>query len=309
MPHYALRVKRENPDRRLDLFIFGAVKAYNPGLSRAAIQNLIKQGKVKVNGRGITKSNYKVRADDEIGLDVEEKKKVSLEAENIPLEIVYEDDDVAVIIKPAGLVTHPAPGNREHTLVNALLGKLENLSDINPQRPGIVHRLDKDTSGIMLIAKNNFSHLDLIKQFSGHTIARRYIAVVQGSVEFDEGIIEVPIQRHPYKRKNMAVGFGEKTRYAKTQYKTIGRGADFSLLELRPRTGRTHQLRVHLAFLGHPILGDVKYGRPAEGINRLALHAQTIGFIHPRTKKYMEFSSDLPEEFKVFFTEINKMII
>ncbi|MDI6606110.1 MAG: RluA family pseudouridine synthase, partial [Candidatus Omnitrophota bacterium] len=166
--------------------------------------------------------------------------------------------------------------------------------------PGVVHRLDKETSGLLVIAKNNFTHLALAKQFARHSIKRKYIAVVKGRVEFDENVIELPIGRHPLKRKNMSVGFGKKTKPAMTKYRTLKRGAESSLLGLEPFTGRTHQLRVHLAFIGHPILGDDKYGKSNHAFSRMALHAQSIGFIHPRTKKFMEFSSEVPKEFEEF---------
>jgi 23S rRNA pseudouridine1911/1915/1917 synthase len=162
-----------------------------------------------------------------------------------------------------------------------------------------VHRLDKDTSGLLVIAKNNFSHLALGEQFAKHSIERKYLAIVKGRVEFDEDIIELPIGRHPIKRKDMSVGFGEKTKYAKTYYRTLKRSVGFSLLELKPFTGRTHQLRVHLSFLGHPILGDTKYGKNNK-FKRLCLHAKSIGFIHPRTGKFMRFDSEVPREFKEF---------
>jgi 23S rRNA pseudouridine1911/1915/1917 synthase len=208
-----------------------------------------------------------------------------------------------VINKPTGLVVHPAPGNYQHTLVNALLYHFKELSSINPLRPGIVHRLDKDTSGLMLIAKNNPAHLNLAEQFSRHSIRRKYLALVNGRVEFDEDIIELPIGRHPTKRKCMSVGFGAKTRYAKTLYRTLKRTDRVSLLELEPFTGRTHQLRVHLAQINHPILGDVKYGRNNPAL-RLALHAFYIGFLHPVTGKFLEFSTPAPKEFADFMKRV-----
>ena len=217
---------------------------------------------------------------------------------NSSIKIVYEDDNIIVINKPAGLVVHPAPGNYEHTLVNALIYCFKNLSDINPQRPGIVHRLDKETSGLLVIAKNNTTHLALARQFAKHSIKRKYIALVKGKMEFDEDIIELPIGRHPRRRKNMAVGFAKGTKYAKTHYRTLKRKEDCSLLELEPFTGRTHQLRVHLAFIGHPILGDAKYGK-GNGSKRMCLHAKYIGFLHPSSGKFVEFSSDTPSEFKI----------
>jgi 23S rRNA pseudouridine1911/1915/1917 synthase len=196
-------------------------------------------------------------------------------------------------------VVHPAPGNYAHTLVNALLYHFKNLSDINAQRPGIVHRLDKETSGLLVIAKNNQAHLGLSKQFSQHSIKRKYIALVKGKMEFDENIVDLPIGRHPHKRKEMSVGFGKNAKSARTYYRTLKRTEHFSLLELEPFTGRTHQLRVHLAFLGHPILGDTKYAKNNEFV-RLALHAKYLGFMHPATGKFIEFFCDIPKEFTEF---------
>ena len=299
MQEYILKVSPELSGMRLDLFILQSSKEDNLGLSRTFIQRLILEGKVTLKGSSLIKPHYKVKPNDEFKLSIEDKKADTLKPEDIPLDIIYEDQDLAIINKYSGLVVHPAPGNYEHTLVNALLYHFKNLSDVSPQRPGIVHRLDKETSGLLVIAKNNFAHLALSKQFAEHSIERKYIALVKGRMEFDENVIELPIGRHPVKRKNMAVGFGENSKYAKTCYRTLKRTKDFSLLELKPFTGRTHQLRVHLAFLGHPILGDTKYGRNNEFM-RLCLHAQTIGFTHPRTEKFMEFSCDVPKEFTEF---------
>lgn len=281
---------------RLDLFLAQFSLENSIGLSRTAMQKLILEDKVSVKAVTQVSSHYKVKENDCVTIAFEEKKSNEIKAEEIPLDVVYEDQDLAVINKPIGLVVHPAPGNPEHTLVNALLNHFKDLSEVNPQRPGIVHRLDKETSGLIVIAKNNFAHLDLAKQFAKHSIKRKYIAVVRGKVRFDEDVIELPIGRHPFKRKNMAVGFSDKTKYAKTRYRTLKRTDDFSLLELEPFTGRTHQLRVHLAFLGHPILGDTKYGKNNE-FSRLCLHAKEIGFIHPRTGKFIEFTSVTPKEF------------
>lgn len=295
-----IRALPQDLNARLDLFILNYSRQNKLGFSRTFIQGLIQGQKVWVNGSMVVKPNHKVKPTDEILVSLEDKEQKSPALENIPLEVVYEDEDLAIINKPVGMVTHPAPGNYEHTLVNALLYRFKKLSDINPQRPGIVHRLDKDTSGLMVVAKNNQSHLDLAEQFAKHSIKRRYIAIVRGKMEFDESIIEVPIGRHPYKRKKMAVGFGDNTKYAKTFYRTLKRCDEFSLLELAPFTGRTHQLRVHLAFIGHPILGDPKYGKAGD-FSRLALHARSLGFIHPRTGKSMEFISKVPEEFGKLF--------
>lgn len=300
MRRFLIKVADGESGRRLDLFLSDYFKREMPGLSRNMVQKLIADGNVSLGGSPAESAHYKVKGKDVIRVAFEEKKPSGLEAEKIPLDIIYEDKDLAVINKPAGLVVHPAPGNTEHTLVNALLHHFKQLSDINPQRPGIVHRLDKETSGLLVIAKNNFSHQELAKQFSEHSIKRKYAAIVKGSVEFDEGQIEVPIGRHPFKRKNMAAGFGKNTKYARTHYRTLKRSSDYSLLELEPFTGRTHQLRVHLVFLGHQILGDNKYGKEKGSFKRLALHAFYLGFIHPRTNKFVEFSIPLPKEFKEF---------
>ncbi|MDD2679548.1 MAG: RluA family pseudouridine synthase [Candidatus Omnitrophica bacterium] len=296
MREYTLKVSKEQEGRRLDLLLSAFSKEHNLGLSRTAIQDLISREKITVKDSFRAKAHYKVKPADKIRIIIEDKVKSALKAEKIPLEIIYEDKDLAVINKPIGLVVHPAPGNYEHTLVNALLARFKELSDINPQRPGIVHRLDKDTSGVMVIAKNNSSHLKLSRQFAEHSIKRKYVAVVKGKMKFDENVIEAPIARHALKRENMAVNFSTHARYAKTYYRTLKRTDALSLLQLEPFTGRTHQLRVHLAFIGHPVLGDKKYGKSGE-FRRLALHAQALGFIHPSTGKFVEFHSSLPQAF------------
>lgn len=302
MHEFSLIVSPEYSGKRLDLFLYEFAFNKKLGYSRTFIQKLIFTGKVILNRVPILKPHHKVKTKDTINIIIEDKKSDTLQPEQIPLEVIYEDEDLAIINKPSGLVVHPAPGNYEHTLVHALLHRFRQLSDINKQRPGIVHRLDKDTSGLLVIAKNNLSHLNLAKQFAKHTIKRSYLALVKGKVEFDEDVIELPIARHPFKRKNMSVAFSEKAKYAKTHYRTLKRHKEFSLLELEPFTGRTHQLRVHLAFLGHPILGDTKYGKNNE-FSRLALHAKYIGLLQPRTNKFIEFSSDIPAEFKEFLNK------
>lgn len=284
---------------RLDLLLVDYAQSYNLGLSRTNIQKLIKEGRVLLNSSVQDKAHYKVSCGDNLKVTLPEKEKTEFQAEKIPLEIIYEDDDLLVINKQPGLVVHPAPGNREHTLVNALLGRAIQLSSINKNRPGIVHRLDKETSGLLVIAKNNASHLKLAEQFSEHSIQRKYVAIVCGRVEFDEGVIEAPIGRDPLKRKNMAISFLPNNKYAKTHYHTLKRGNNFSFLELKPFTGRTHQIRVHLVHLGHPILGDAKYGKNLN-FPRLALHALEIGFIHPSTNKLLYFKSQIPQEFQEF---------
>ena len=302
MPEYLAKVSCEDSNTRLDLFILRFSRENKLGLSRTSIQKMIVGKMVKLSGSSDLKPHQKVKTGDEVVIAPADKKQPGIAAEDIPLEIVYEDDDLAVINKPVGLVVHPAPGNYEHTLVNALLHYFSSLSDINPKRPGIVHRLDKETSGLMVVIKNNETHLDMARQFEKHSIERKYVAVVKGVMSFDENIIEASIGRHPVKREKMAVGFSEKNRYAKTYYRTLRRGKDISLLELRPFTGRTHQLRVHLAFIGHPIIGDDKYGR-RQGFGRMFLHAQEIGFVHPRTKKLLRFSSVIPREFNDLFNQ------
>ncbi|MCM8780393.1 MAG: RluA family pseudouridine synthase [Candidatus Omnitrophica bacterium] len=297
MQEYVIKVEDVDAGKRLDLFLVDFVRRTGLGFSRRFIQTLIKEGKVSSQALSSLSPHYKVKRGQELKIRIDDSKKdKGILPEEIPLEIIYEDDDLAIINKPTGLVVHPGAGNLRHTLVNALLYHFKSLSDINPDRPGIVHRLDKDTSGIMVIAKTNYAHLELVQQFAKHSIKRTYIAIVKGRMEFEEGFIELPIGRHPRRRKSMCVGFDTRSRYAKTYYRTLKRLDNFSLLELKPYTGRTHQLRVHLAFLGHPILGDVTYGKNKDFI-RLALHAKSIGFTHPRTKQFIEFHCDIPKEF------------
>lgn len=275
---------------RIDVFL----AAHCQGCSRTRSKNLIKEGRVVVNQK-IVKPHYCLKEGDEVQVRMPPPALDSLQAEEIPLAILYEDGDVIVLDKPCGMVVHPAAGNPAGTLANALRFHTKELSDINPERPGIVHRLDKDTSGVMVVAKNNVTHLALAKQFRAHSVRRRYIALVKGRVEFKEGLVDLPIKRHPFYRKKMAVSFEPDTKSAQTRYRTLKRFERFSLLELFPHTGRTHQLRVHLAYLKHPILGDDKYGDKND-FTRLALHAKDLGFYHPQKKQFMEFSSALPAE-------------
>lgn len=297
MSQYTITVQPEDSGKRLDRFLMRFATESNLGLSRTGIQNLMALSCVKVNGQTVSKTNHKVVAGEEIIFDVAEPKPAeALAGEDIPLDVVYEDKDLAIINKPGGLVVHPAPGNALHTLVHALLFRFKTLSDVNPVRPGIVHRLDKETSGLLVIAKNNVSHHALAKQFADHSIKRKYVALVKGKVEYDENIIELSIGRHPSKREHMAVGTGINARYAKTHYRTLKRTESLSLVELEPYTGRTHQLRVHLSYIGHPIMGDTKYGRQV-AFSRMALHAKYLGFTHPTTGKFIEFEIKTPKEF------------
>jgi 23S rRNA pseudouridine1911/1915/1917 synthase len=294
MPQLTITIEPQDEGTRLDVFLTGLPELSQLGFSRTQVQGLLAAGNAVINGKPVVKTNHKLKAGDAVVFDYEEKKTEVLNPEDIPLEVLYEDENLAVINKPTGLVVHPAPGNREHTLVNAALNRFVKLSTINPLRPGIVHRLDKETSGVMVIARTNKAHRGLASQFADHSIKRRYVALVKGRMEYDENVIEMSIGRHPHKREQMAVGFATSTRYAKTLYRTLTRGLDYSYLELEPFTGRTHQLRVHLAFIGHPILGDVKYGKHNPFV-RLALHAKILGFTHPITGKYLEFTSPVPD--------------
>lgn len=289
---YTFVVSQEDSGRRLDLFLTEKIAA---GYSRTFIQRLILNNAVTVNNAN-AKPHLKVDPQDTISVDVPELSPPVILPEAIALRIIYEDEDILIIDKPAGLTVHPGAGNQSGTLANALCSYTRQLSSINPERPGIVHRLDKETSGVMVAAKTNAAHLNLVRQFARHTIKRRYIAIVKGVVELDEGIIDLPIGRHKRDFRRLAVSFSESSRKAITRYKVINRLTDRTFLELTPETGRTHQLRVHLAHIGYPILGDSKYGRTSE-FSRLALHARELGFFHPKSGKFVTFVSELPPEF------------
>jgi len=301
MQKLTLKVNEGEGGIRLDVYLVRFFQQHKLGISRAAAQKAILDGSITLNNKSV-KTHYKIKPGEVFEVRIEDRKREELKAEEISLDIVYEDEYLAIINKPVGLVVHPAPGNYEHTLVNALLHRFKNLSRINPNRPGIIHRLDKDTSGLLVIAKDDNTHLLLTEKFANHDIKRQYVALVKGKMEFDESVIEIPIGRHPYDRKKMSAGFGDKTKYAKTHYRTLKRAGDISLVQLTPFTGRTHQLRVHLAFIGHPILGDTKYGKGLK-FPRLALHAQYLGFMHPVKNKFVEFKTPIPKEFTDFIKE------
>ena len=297
MEEYNFTVLPKSGKLRLDVLISNFSKSNRLGISRTSIKDIILKGNARIGQEVVTKPNTRVKEGESVRFVLETAKPDYIKPEDIKLDIVYEDDSLAVINKPSGIVVHPAPGNYEHTLVNAIKNIFVSLSDINPGRPGIVHRLDKETSGLLVIAKDNQSHLELTRQFAEHTIEKEYVAIVKGKMEFDEGVIEAPIARHEFKRKNMSVNFSDKAKNAKTYYRTLKRFRDFSFLSLKPFTGRTHQLRVHLDFIGHPILGDCKYGRNNK-FTRLALHAKRLKFLHPKTGKPLEFIAPIPNEFK-----------
>jgi 23S rRNA pseudouridine1911/1915/1917 synthase len=302
MENYTFTANNGDVGVRLDIYLVGHL----PGLiSRTSLQKLIRQEKVLVNGAP-RKIHYKIRIGDLIEVERPKPKKLTIEPENIPLDIVFEDERLIVVDKPAGLVVHPAPGNYTGTLLNALVYHTDKLSAIPSERPGIVHRLDKDTSGLLIVAKDEAAHSFLSRQFSRGVTDKRYIAVVESIVQLDNGVIEYPIGRHPRDRKRMSVRFSGAKK-AVTHYKVLERFNNTSLLEIKPETGRTHQIRVHLAYVGHPIIGDETYGRKKAGtIARQALHAAEISFIHPTTKKVMHFTSPLPEDIKRLIDKLRR---
>mgnify|MGYP001183611396 CR=1 FL=1 len=307
------------PDRiseRLDQFVASSVTE----LSRAAVHRLIESGDICVNG-ATAKPSFKLKEGDRIAINVPNPEASEAIPEDIPLEILYEDRDIIVVNKPAGMVVHPGAGNPDGTLVNALLGHCTDLSGIGGQlRPGIVHRIDKDTSGVLIAAKNDNAHLSLSHQFKEHTIKRIYLALVLGSPKFDTGHIESTIGRHPVDRKKMS-SKARQGKQAVTHWKVMARYDGVTLLRLRLETGRTHQIRVHLSEAGHPLVGDQLYGTEGrlsairntrvralmKKMGRQALHAKTLGFIHPTTGHYMEFDSELPEDMNQIVLELGEL--
>lgn len=274
-----------------------------PDSSRAALQKAVEAGNALVNGKPVAK-NYRLRAGDRLAFSPLAVRPLNVTAENIPLDIAYEDDDLLVVNKPKGMVVHPAPGNYEGTLVNALLYHCpDSLSGINGVlRPGIVHRIDKDTSGLLIVAKNDFAHRALALQIAEHSFTREYRAIVTGHLKEDNGTVVAPIGRNPNDRKKMAVT-DKNAKNAVTHYETLAKYIGYSYLKLRLETGRTHQIRVHMAYLGHPLAGDTVYGHPPKNelsLGGQCLHAGLIGFVHPRTQEYMEFQSPLPDYFTKF---------
>ncbi len=292
-------VDAESAKTRIDKYI---TENLGEDVSRSQVQLWITDGHVIVN-EGPVKSNYKVSQGDRILLKVPEPSAVEIIPEDIPLEIAFEDVDVIVVNKPRGMVVHPAPGHSSGTLVNALMFHCKDLSGINGElRPGIVHRIDKDTTGLIMAAKNDKAHASLAAQLKDHSVNRRYLALVHGNISHDQGTIDAPIGRDAQDRKLYTVT-DRNSKHAVTHFTVVERFGDYSLLELKLETGRTHQIRVHMKYIGHPLVGDPVYGK-SKGIklNGQALHAAILGFVHPSTGEYMEFSAPMPNDMEELLT-------
>jgi pseudouridine synthase, rluA family len=304
MQVYEFLTGEESKDLRLDVFLKQNIEE----ISRTYIQKLIKDGYANVNGT-VPKTNYKVNSGDKVCLNVPETEEPDIVAQEIPLDIVYEDDDVILINKPKGMVVHPAAGHYTGTLVNGLMHHCkDNLSGINGVlRPGIVHRIDMDTTGILIACKNDVAHQKISEQLKEHSITRRYRALVYGVIKEDEGVVNAPIGRHPIDRKKMAINL-KNGKNAITHYRVLERFREYTYIECELETGRTHQIRVHMASLHHPLVGDQVYG-PEKNPFHLqgqCLHAMVLGFVHPRTHEYMEFCTDLPQYFSELLKKLPK---
>lgn len=293
MNDFSLIITEDNVGERIDKFI----SDQNIGLTRSSVQKLIDDSNVFVNNKAVSK-NYKLRLNDIVEIHIPEPVSLDVKAQNLPLEFMYQDDDLAVVNKPKGMVVHPAAGNYENTMVNALLYHCQGqLSAINGViRPGIVHRIDKNTSGLLIVAKNDFAHVHLAKQIKEHSFSREYQAILCGRPKDEKGTINAPIGRDKINRKKMCVT-QSNSKQAITHYEVLELFEKNSLVKFNLETGRTHQIRVHSAYIGHPVYGDDVYGKAVKGVEGQCLHAKKIGFIHPRTNKYMEFDSQLPEYF------------
>ncbi|MBP3242659.1 MAG: RluA family pseudouridine synthase [Ruminococcus sp.] len=299
-----LSCEPEAAGERIDKYISDNIAQ----LTRSAVQGLISEGRITCGGKNVAKANLKLKGGETIEVSVPEPQPMDALPEDIPLDIVYEDADLLVVNKPKGMVVHPAHGNWNGTLVNALLHHCgDSLSGINGViRPGIVHRIDKDTSGLLIVAKNDRAHLHLAEQIKAHSFTREYETVAAGAFKEPEGTIDAPIGRHKTDRKKMCVTT-ENSRNAVTHYTLIKQYGGYAHLRLRLETGRTHQIRVHLSYIGHPVLGDAVYGKASRWVEGQCLHARKIGFIHPTTGEYMEFTSPLPDYFTSVLAKLEKM--
>lgn len=305
MKREILTVNEKSAGKRLDVFLS---EAY-PDITRSRLKQLAEEKHVLLNGAA-AKASAKVKAGDVTELEIPDLREPEILAEDIPLKIVYEDDDMLVVDKPRGMVVHPAVGNYTGTLVNALMNHCgDSLSGINGEkRPGILHRIDKDTSGLLMVAKNDNAHRSLAEQIKEHSLTRAYKAIVHGGFKTDGGRIDLPIGRHPSDRKKMAVTYNH-SRNAVTNYRVLERLGAYTLIECILETGRTHQIRVHMSHIGHPIVCDPVYGIKKElfASQGQLLHAYKIGFVHPRTGEYMEFESELPEYFEKILKKIRNL--
>ena len=290
-----IEIKAADIKQRLDKLLADKLK----NRSRSFIQKLIKKNKIKVNGKQVKKS-YKLKNGDKITVKIPPARKPEVKAVEMDLDIIYEDKDIIVVNKPAGLVVHPAPGNWNDTLVSGLLAHTDDLSGIGGvKRPGIVHRLDKNTSGTIVVAKNDETHKNLSNQFKKREVEKIYHAVVKGSIKYNSGKIDAPIGRDPDNRKKMAV-IKKNSKKAITKFRLIKKIDNYSYLEIDLKTGRTHQIRVHFSYIGHPVVGDDKYGKNNNGISGQLLHAYKLGFKHPGQNKWVEFKAELPPQFQEF---------
>ena len=295
-------IENEGVGERLDIFL----QHKFPSFSRSHIKNMIEKNCVFVNGKQV-KSGYKLRENDKISVTIKAPEKISTEEEDVPFDIVYEDADVVVVNKPQGLVVHPCTSTKSGTLVNGLLHRVKNLSGINGVlRPGIVHRLDKDTSGLLVVAKNDKAHIALQEQIKNKTCKRIYLAVLTGNLKEDSGEIVTKIARDKKDRKKMAVA--DVGREAITNYRVLERFKDACLVEFLLKTGRTHQIRVHAKYLNHPIVGDKVYGKEVKGLNGQLLHAYKLSFIHPTTGKEVSFTAPLPDYFENYLQKLRKSV-
>ena len=300
--HYNFTVSEENIGDRIDKVLSKQL----PEMSRSSLQKLVNDGCVFVNGNIVSK-NYKIKNSDTISVEIPEAEELKAEPQDIPIDIVYEDDSLLVVNKPQGMVVHPAAGNPDGTLVNALLfhckGRLSSINGVI--RPGIVHRIDKFTSGLLMVAKTDKAHNFLAQQIKDHSFTREYNAICIGRFKKPTGTVNEPIGRSKFDRKKMCVTY-QNCKEAVTHYEVLEDLGQYSLVKFRLETGRTHQIRVHSAFIGHPVLGDDVYGKAYKGLEGQCLHAKKLGFIHPETKEYMEFDSELPVYFVKVLEKLRK---